>query len=57
MFMRKSVHREFVDTIRAGHRIVVQDQARVIAELRAQLEERQVVAVRGQRGRFVKREG
>lgn len=57
MFMRTSAHRQRVAEIRAGHQIVVQDQARLIAQLRAELAERQVVAVRGQRGRFVKREG
>lgn len=57
MFMLRSAHRDRVAEIRAGHQIVVNSQQREIEELRAQLAERQVVAIRGQRGRFVKREG
>lgn len=58
MFMRKSAHRQRVAEIRAGHQIVVQDQAREIADLRDQLAQRQVIAVRNpETGRFEKREG
>lgn len=58
MFMLRSTHRQFVDTLRAGHRIVVESQQREIDTLRGQLAERQVKAVRNDRtGRFEKREG
>lgn len=57
MFMLKSTHNRLVDATRAGASTVINRQQREIEALRAQLAERQVVAVRGQRGRFVKREG
>lgn len=58
MFMLKSTHRDYVEALRAGHRIVVQDQARTIAALRQLLAQRQVRATRNAKsGRFEKREG
>lgn len=57
MFMLKSTHHAIVERVRAAGSLVISHQHRELETLRAQLAERQVPAVRGSRGRFVKREG